>query len=144
MPKGKAKLFTDENQKAVLRDLYEQSVVGQRQKELDKYYAFEEIYDDCRYCGEISEFFLHTEGSSERIINGRKYILSHCQHCNGVNWILFKVRQSGDPLHGFVYEPDVVIRKEEDVIRGPLGQDTPSPVPEKPQNFSNVIQVKIK
>lgn len=142
MPKGG--IIPKDTLKEVISDLYEESEGKKRAKELEKYYNMVEIYDDCRYCGEITEFFLHDNGATEQKIGNRRYILSHCQNCNRVNWIAFKVKAEGDILHGFVYEPGVLVRREEDVLKMQPGeQEMPSPVPEKKPNFTNVIKVRI-
>lgn len=144
MPKGG--IIPKDTAKEVIRELYEESAVAKRQKELEKYYAMELIYDDCRYCGEISEFQLHGPGVEEYTKNGKLWILSHCQQCNRVNWIRFGVKQEGDILHGFIYEPNVIVRRREDVIQEEqeVGPELSSPVPEKQQKSFGTIRVKLE
>lgn len=120
-------LITEQDKRKFLRDVYEESMVNQTQKQIEAF-SEEEFYGGpCPYCKEPYAVFLNlgkVKVGSRSFVKGKcDGAPPHIQGCGKEVYIKIKVIQKGDILSGYRFTPDLTYYTIEE-IREKYGEET--------------------
>jgi len=101
-------LISERTKKEFLREMYEESLENQIRKAKEEFYQ-NGMYDDCPVCGSVIHFNKREE------VNGREYLVAHCDKCNKNIYANVRMRQSGDMFTGIRFQPVYDLLTEEQV-----------------------------